>query len=206
MYLGAVVVHGVCLVNEQRRWESRSIVCGFVRSRSLAHGAVTDATVCPLPCPAAPHTHPFVNSAADSTAGVRPSAEGPAPIISRSTVPPARVVSIRLTSGAAAVGTTAVLIHGALQTDSHRGGTTPGRTPFRCNRLLPPAADAEIRSSWVKMIDEPFKSVPVRLTGAGPTRLQAGPRRAAAGVGFVSSQHVPDDRCQAAHHGHPRDL
>src|SRR5260370_7240153 len=46
------------------RCESRYMVCAFVRSRSLAHGAVTDASVCPVPCPAAPHTHPFVDSMA----------------------------------------------------------------------------------------------------------------------------------------------
>lgn len=130
------VVRSWCVSGQPAAAVWIAVLCLRVRSQPFFwYGAVTDATVCPVPYPAAPHTHPFVDSTAEGSAVVRPSGEGPARIISRSTVPPARVVSIRLTSGAAAVATTTVPIHGALQTDSHRGGTTPPGAPFRCNRL-----------------------------------------------------------------------
>src|SRR5438552_5840609 len=131
-----VLFVAVCLVSQQRRFESRSVVCGFVGSRSFRTDQRQTMDGCPLTYPAAPHIHPFVDSAADQTAAVRYS-ESPARIISRSTVPQARVVSIRPTSGARLSWKTTVPIHGPPQTDPHRGGAAPqGAVPMQPSLLL----------------------------------------------------------------------
>src|SRR5205807_6996217 len=56
------------LPGRQRRYWI-AVRCVRVRSQPFFwHGAVTDACVCLGPCPAAPHTHPFVHSTAERTA------------------------------------------------------------------------------------------------------------------------------------------
>jgi len=67
--IGLSFVVCVCLASSSGRNRGPGL---RVRSQSfLSCGAATDASVCPLPHPAAPHTHPFVNSTAESTAVVR---------------------------------------------------------------------------------------------------------------------------------------
>ena len=121
------------LTGWRRRFELRSIVCGFIRSRSLR-----------------PECDPTIRSG-DSRTRLHPrhipswirrliqqpprgAPQSPALMISRATVPQARAVSIILTSG-----TAAVLDHnrpdpGATSDWLLTAGEEHHATPFQCNR------------------------------------------------------------------------